>query len=54
METVFSFFHSEGNRPVKRACLKIVSNDMQIESPQIFGMWILMLSCPWALFEVRL
>ena len=54
METMFFFFHSEGNTPVKRACLKIISNDTQIESPQIFSMCILMLSWPWALFEVRL
>ena len=53
MGTMFPFFHSEGKTPVRRACLKIISGGTQIESPHIFSMRILMLSCSWALFKSR-
>ena len=53
MGTIFPFFHSEGNIPVIRPCLKIISSGTQIESPHILSMRILMLSWPWALFESR-
>ena len=53
MGTIFPFYHSEGNTPVRRACLKIISSCTQIESPHIFSMRILKSSCPYALFESR-
>ena len=40
MGTIFPFFHSEGNTPVRGAFLKIISNGSQIESPHIFRMRI--------------
>ena len=51
MGTIFPFFYSEGKASVRRACLKTTSNG--IESPHIFNMQILLLSCQWALFEWR-
>ena len=51
MGTIFPFFYSEGKASVRRACLKTTSNG--IESPHIFNMRILLLSCQWALFEWR-
>ena len=51
MGTIFPFFHSERNTPVRRACLEIISNGTRIESPHIFSMRILNLPCPWALFD---
>ena len=41
---------SEGNTLTRRAFLKTISNCTKIESPHIFSMWILMLSCLWDLF----
>ena len=41
---------SEGNTLTRRAFLKTISNGTKIESPRIFSMWILMLSCLWDLF----
>ena len=41
---------SEGNTLTRRAFLKTISNGTKIESPHIFSMWILMLSCLWDLF----
>ena len=53
MGTIFPLFYLEGNTPVRRACLKIISNGTKIESPHIFSMGILKLSCPWTSFESR-
>ena len=53
MGTIFPFLHSEEKTPVRRACLKIISNGTQIESLHVLSMGILKLSCPWALFESR-
>ena len=51
MGTIFPFFYSERKTPIKRACLRIISNS--IELPDMFSMRILMLSCQQALFESR-
>ena len=48
------FFHSDGNTPVVRACLKINSRGLQMVLPHILSIRILMLSWPWALFGLRL
>ena len=53
MGTIFHFFHSEGNKPVRRACLKVISNGTQIEPPHILSTRVLMLSCSRALFESK-
>ena len=44
---------SEGNTLTRRAFLKTISNGTKIESPHIFSMWILMLSCLWDLFQSK-
>ena len=49
----FLFFHFKGNTPVRRDCLKIISNGAQIELPNIFSMRIFMLSCPGALLDLK-
>ena len=51
---MLSFFHSDENRPVVRACLKINSRGLQMVSPHILSTLILILFSPWALFELRL
>ena len=50
---IFTFFRSEGNPPIRRACLKIITNGMKIGLPNIFSMRIRMLSYPWDLFESK-
>ena len=39
---MFPFSHSNGNKPVLIASLKIISNDLQIVEPHIFSMGIVM------------
>ena len=53
MGTIFLLFHSERNAPVRRVCLKIISNGIQTESPHIISMQIIMLSNSWTLLESR-
>ena len=48
-----AFFHSSGNLPFCRQLLKINSRGLQIEPPQRFNIWMLIISWPWALFESR-
>ena len=50
--TILAFFHSKGNLPVRKQVLKIMFRGLQIESPHIFNIWILISS--WALFGSRL
>ena len=38
MGTIFPLFYLKGNTPVRRACLKIISNGTKIES-HIFLAW---------------
>ena len=45
-----AFFHSKENLPVRKQVLKIMLSDLQIESPHMFNIRILILSWPWALF----
>ena len=52
--TILPFLHSEGNEPLVMAWLNIIFKGLQMVSPHIFNMWILILSCPWALLWSRL
>ena len=47
-------FFSDGNTLVDRAYLKVNSTGLQMVSPHIFSIRILMSSWPWALFELKL
>ena len=47
------FFHSDGNTPIRRAYLKIISSGSKVESLHIFSIRILLLSWPCALLESR-
>ena len=51
--TIFAFFHSEGNSPFCKHDRKIIPSILQIDSLQIFNMWILIISWPRALFGLR-
>ena len=52
--TTFALFHSEGNVPLLRHDLKISSKGAKTESPHNFCIFILIKSCPWALFGSRI
>ena len=51
--TTLAFFHSMGNFPLSVHDLKISSKGFKIESLQIFNLWILIMSKPWALFGLK-
>ena len=48
--TTCVFFHSEGNIRLSRQDLKSSSEGGKTESPYKFGILILIMLCPWALF----
>ena len=49
-----SFFPFQGNLPVRKQVSKVMFRGLQIESPHIFNIRILISSWPWALFGSRL
>ena len=49
-----SFFHSKENLPIHKQVLKMTFKGLEIESPHIFNIQILISSWPWALFGSKL
>ena len=48
--TILPLFHYKGNVPVPKQSSKVLQDGLHIDVPQIFIIWILMLSWPWTLF----
>ena len=48
-----TFFHSDGKELLVKTWRNIIPKGLQMVSPHIFNMRILILSCPWALLSSR-